>query len=162
MPTTDRRTKAELAQALAEAEQLLDRARDELDRQVAATNRCIDRQAGDDEALALDQCVRALELLRTRLATAQDSRRGGPVYAELRHTEPHRPTAMDSPIGRILLHLAARYDVDVVAPAPGCPEPEPTLADEGEALLVVPQALANTISQLLAEQPYLVERLGRR
>jgi len=119
----------------------------------------------DHEARALGSCINALDamLVTVRERTEATSRRaGGAMYAELRHTTPERPAALDSPVGRILLHLAARYDVDVVAPAPGCPEPEPTLADDGQALMVVPQKLAATIQQLLEHQPWIADQVAPR
>jgi hypothetical protein len=157
--TTDRRTKPELREALIDTEQQLYEARDA---EGAAKRRAAEleaRQAGDDEALALDQCVRALE----RMLAAGEQRDRTRAYSQpLRasYGDTDRPTALDSPVGRILLHLAARYGVDIVAPHPALPD-EPTLADQGDALLVVPQVLANTISQLLNDQPYLTERLAR-
>jgi len=121
----------------------------------------------DPEARTLGACINALDAM---LVTERDraearARRDGRAmiaHAELRHIEPLRPTALDSPVGRILLHLAARYDVDLVAlpPEPG-PEPE-TLADDGQALMVVPQKLAATIQQLLEQQPWVADQVAPR
>ena len=160
--TTDRRTKPELREALIDTEKQLYEARDA---EGAAKRRAADleaRQAGDDEALALDQCVRALErMLAARdQRNAQADRYSTPLRAEYGDTS--RPAALDSPIGRILLHLAARYAVDIVAMPPAEPD-QRTLADEGQALLVVPEGLANSISQLLEQQPWVADQLrGRR
>lgn len=118
----------------------------------------------DPEARALGSCVNALDAMLTGIASREqrDRHRDGYAMASVGHIEPLRPAALDSSVGRILLHLAARYDVDLVALPPEPPEPQPTLADQGDALLVVPEALANTISQLLEQQPWLAERLARR
>lgn len=110
----------------------------------------------DPEARTLGACINALDAMLTGERTAAETRRAsahyGVQYAELAHTTPHRPTALDSSVGRILLHLAARYDVDLVAMPPFPPEDEPpTLAEDGQKLMVVPEKLANSIQQLLEQ-----------
>jgi hypothetical protein len=123
----------------------------------------------DHEARALGQCINALDAMLVTdrsVAEAQARNRGnsyGTAVLATRHTTAeHRPPALDSPVGRILLHLAARYEVDVVAPHPPLPDEPETLAAEGQALLVVPERLANSIQQLVNEQPWAIEEVGRR
>lgn len=108
----------------------------------------------DPEARTLGACVNALDAMLTgeRDRADRDARQhGGYLMASSGHIEPLRPTALDSSVGRILLHLAARYGVDLVALPPEPPEPQPTIAEDGKKLMVVPEKLANSIQQLLEQ-----------
>lgn len=103
------------------------------------------RAAAEPEATALAGCVRAIEAMYAAQraadrASANTTYRDGISYSQAQG--PYSPHA--SPVGRILLHLAARYGVPLVAPAP---EPAP------ESVLVqAPAHLAGALRELLGHQ----------
>lgn len=82
------------------------------------------RAATEPESQALAGCVQAIEAM----FAAERSSRGLSSYRDGVATmaPSYRPEAHHSAVGRILLHLAYRYGVPLVPPAPE-PEPETVL-----------------------------------
>lgn len=87
----------------------------------------------DPEAEALSGCVRAIEAL----ITSQSSGRNMVGYST--GFTPPPPTPSDTPIGRILLHLAARYGVPLAAAA------APDVDTEEPVMLSVPRRVAEQL-----------------
>lgn len=131
------RTKRELDHATATAQRLgEENGRLERERDQWRTAHLPDREA---EALA--GCARALEAMTsghngevTAYAT------GGFVHLDT-YANRQAPKATDSPVGRILLALAGRYDVPIAAVPPVVNRPE-------RVLLSVPAELAEQIERL--------------
>lgn len=96
----------------------------------------------DREARALAGCVAALDGM---LADERSARSPGITYD---YSATHsirdyraRPPALDSPVGRILLHLASRYGVPIEA------TPPPPATATGPQVMVVPAPVAEQLSQ---------------
>jgi len=100
-------------------------------------------EAIDREAKALAGCTAAIEamLAAEREASRNQSSSYGYLQATPAYQQP-RPEALDSPIGRILLHLAARYGVAVEATLP--PERDPS----GQRLVSVPAHVAEQLQTM--------------
>ena len=101
-------------------------------------------EALDPEARLYAVCVAAVERYRADMARA--SSRSNTNTMAPRYWD-DLPAAHQSPEGRLLLALAVRYNVPLEPPAP--PAPTPTLADEGQSLLLAPSPLAEAIEQLI-------------
>lgn len=123
--TTDNRTKAELAEALAYREEALSRAHKQTEAAEAQTKR-VDEDwrkrfdSLDPEARAIAACVQAVEHMRAKPNRTGYSPMlyGGTTYRFDPNTgerlpEPPPPPIGSTDVGRIILHLAARYGVDL-------------------------------------------------
>lgn len=91
-------------------------------------------KVADPEAEALSGCVRAIEAL---LSSAQVNVAS---YA-MGFSRPPPPQAAETPIGRILLHLSARYGVPLAPPAPPAPDPDEAV------MITVPRRVAEQIAK---------------
>lgn len=97
----------------------------------------------DPEAEALAGCLRAFEQMdeqerarAARVTNAYANTMGSPRWASL------PPSPLESPVGRVLLHLAARYGIPLEAKVPE-PIPEP-----GRRLMSLPAELAEQLEQM--------------
>lgn len=88
----------------------------------------------DPEAEALSGCVRAIEAL----LSAQSSRVESSSYGMSSRYEPPAPS--DTQIGRILLHLAARYGIQLDPAQPQADTDEPTV-------VTVPRSIAEQLAR---------------
>lgn len=120
-----------------------------------------ERNQADPEARALSECVGAIErmfeAIQFRASNTSSSPQGrNQVALQAQHYDQSQPPALNSPVGRILVHLAARYALAVVALPPPV-EDEPNV--EGSELVIAPAKLARRIEQLLRDNPWALEDL---
>lgn len=125
-------------QQLAETSRELRSMRIELDELRTQRDHLDARSEPEADAMAL--CVQALDGMRAEIAAA---RRRASTWGE----------ADSSPVERVLLYLAHRYDVPLVVRAE--PEPEP----DGMDLVVAPSALARKLERVLRDNPMLLDQL---
>jgi hypothetical protein len=133
MPTEPRPTKAQVAEL---REQLARRERQlhDLQREHDAAGLTLrELLAIDREAKALAGCTAAIEAMLTAEREASRNQSNYGYATAMPAYQQPRPEALDSPIGRILLHLAARYGVAIEATLP----PERDLS--GQRLVSVPR-----------------------
>lgn len=144
MPTEPRPTKAqvtELREQLARREQQLHDLQREHD---AAGQTVRDLMHGDLEARCLDQCVRAIEAMRAAENQRNRNQTNHGFATIHSYADPSpRPEALGQPVGRILLHLAARYG-QAIGAIPPPPPPERA----GQQLVSVPAHLAEQLERM--------------
>ena len=111
----------------------------------------------DPEANALAACVRAFDTMREAMRERSTNQSG--VYGNTgrawssdqivygTHEEP-RPSALRDPVGRVLLALAARFDLEIEATVPA-----PRVV-EGNRLMSVPAELAEQVERLVGQGPF--------
>ena len=104
-----------------------------------------DAELGDLEAQCLDRCVRAIEAMRATEAERNRNRARQYDFATVSSYPDHdpRPVALGDPIGRILLHLAARYG-QAIGAIPPPPPPERA----GQQLVSVPAHVAEQLERM--------------
>lgn len=103
-----------------------------------------DARIADPEAEALAGCVRAIEKMHNDIgARARNTNFGASQWHYPSCSD--RPSALASPVGRILLSLIARYglEIEAVAPPPSPPPPE------GDRLVMVPAYLADSVESMI-------------
>lgn len=95
---------------------------------------------GDPEAEALSGCVRAIDgLLNARSVGSTNTGYSSMAYSGHAYSVPGPAAPEATPVGRILLHLANRFGVPLVAATPPAPD-----ADE-PTLVSVPRRLAQQL-----------------
>jgi hypothetical protein len=145
MPTEPRPTKAQVT----ELRELLERRERQLQEATMDLRTSEDRRkellAGDLEARCLDQCVRAIEAMRAAEAerNRNQSNYGYATLSSSYADRDPRPEALGDPIGRILLHLAARYG-QAIGAIPPPPPPERA----GQQLVSVPAHVAEQLERM--------------
>lgn len=98
----------------------------------------------DLEAKCLAECAAAIDAMTAAREAASRNQGGYATAARWSDAEPERrPPALGDPIGRVLLHLAARYQQEVGAiPAPVVERPE------GQQLVSVPAHVAEQLHRM--------------
>jgi hypothetical protein len=115
----------------------------EADLQAMQTDReAIARQINhlDLEARCISECVKALDDLRR----GKENQRARNQYAWQADWVGRAP-ALSSDVGRVLLHLAARYGVEIEA------SPAPEVQRDASSVMVMPTWLADQLSRLPQE-----------
>lgn len=117
---------------------------------VEATNAQLEKvkaDNGDLEATALAGCVRAIEAMHAAQRAGRNNEFG---YATLQSSYHQRPDytaeALGSDVGRILLHLAARYGIPIEPR-----QPEPIAPPEPRQLIEVPARIAQQLEHMVAQ-----------
>jgi len=138
-----------------ELDRLVDRAQFDTREMQADRDRWRVAHLEDPEANALAGCVRAFDTMRESMRERSTNQSG--VYGNARpwsdqivygtHEEP-RPSALRDPVGRVLLALAARFDLEIEATVPA-----PRVV-EGNRLMSVPAELAEQVERLVAQGPF--------
>lgn len=148
-PKPERPTRAAmdaLTRKVALLETLLATARQERDEVEADRNRWREERAPDGEAEAIAGCVRALEEFLGQRRVGSPVNGASYQYGAGFSGFVEQPSS--TPIGRVLLHLAARYGVPLEPPPP------PVFEPPAERLIVVPVDLANQLENAgQARQP---------
>lgn len=99
----------------------------------------------DPEARCLAECTAAIDALKAAYqAASRRSSYGTPGWVDPFDTT--RPAALSNPVGRVLLHLAARYNQQVGAIPPPVPE-----RPEGQQLVSVPAHVAEQLNRMPME-----------
>jgi hypothetical protein len=108
----------------------------------------------DPEAECLAGCVRTIGAMYEAMRDRSTSRSGvgGMTWASGEivygtHEEP-RPSALRDPVGRVLLALAARYDLEIEATVP-----KPRVVT-GTRLVACPADVAEQLERIIAQREY--------
>lgn len=140
-------------QQLHDATRELTKLRAELELMRSEVARADARSEPEADAIAL--CVAALDaMVADQRAEADRARRNSTSWHVAPYPDATPPSAGQTPVGRVLLYLAARYDVPLAELEP---DPEPT--PEGDDLVVAPAALARKLERIIRDNPYLLDRL---
>lgn len=130
-----------LARRVELLESLLETAREERDAATEDRNRWREVRSPDAEAQAIADCVRAVGVLLDGGGNnANRLRRGEMQY--LRSSEWFPAPASATPVGRLLLHLAARFGVPLQEVVP-----EPERESAGNQLVLVSAEVAETLAR---------------
>jgi hypothetical protein len=110
----------------------------------------------DPEAEALGGCVRAFDAMRETMRERSASRSSSVAWSSESvvygsHEEP-RPSALRDPVGRVLLALAARYDLEIEATVP-----KPRVV-AGQRLVSCPADIAEQLERMLEASGYGMRR----
>jgi hypothetical protein len=138
------RLEAELRANQSDIQSLRRQLEQERERTKAAKTEADDWRAvkvADPEAEALSGCIRAIDVMRSASnVNLMGSSIGSSSYSY--GQQPVHIPAEATPVGRILLHLAARYDIPIVDAPPPRREDVTVLVDPGTAARLIDDGLA--------------------